>query len=365
MSVMKWMNPDVAQVKPYEPGRPIEEVAREQGLDPATICKLASNENPLGPSRRARQAIRRAADEAHLYPDGYAYDLRKKLADQHRVAPEQIIFGNGSNEILEFLGHCFLGPGRSLVVSEYAFVVYRMVARMFGSPVTEVKTLRHAHRLDAMARAVGKDTSMVVVCNPNNPTGTMAGETAVRRFLDRVPEDVLVVFDEAYAEVCLGRMPDTLGLVRAGRPNVIVLRTFSKAYGLAGLRIGYGIGPAPVIQALERARQPFNVNRIGQIAATAALDDAAFITRSRRLFRKGRALFEKTCGELGFEFVRTYANFMLIKVGDGAGVTKELTRRGIIVRPMGGYALPEYIRISFGTEAENARCAAALKEILA
>ncbi len=362
--VLKWMNPEVAKVRPYEPGRPIETVARELGLDPATICKLASNENPLGPSRRARLAVRRNLEHAHLYPDGYAFELREKVAAAQNVKPGQILFGNGSNEIIEFLGHAFLGPERSLVVSQYAFVVYKLVAQMFGGRVIEVPAKEMGHNLSAMARAVEHDTSMIIVCNPNNPTGTLAGEAQVHRFLDHVPANVLVVFDEAYAEICLGRMPDTIGLVREGRPNVICLRSFSKAYGLAGLRIGYAVGPESVIQALERSRQPFNVNRLAQDAAVAALDDQAFLTRTRRTFRRGRDQYEEACRELGLEFVRSYANFILIKVGDGAHVTRELMKRGVIVRPMAPYQLPEYIRISFGLPDENTRCVAALKEIL-
>ncbi|MFA4944994.1 MAG: histidinol-phosphate transaminase [Lentisphaeria bacterium] len=362
MSVLKWLNPDLARVTLYEPGRPIEEVAREQGLDPAAIAKLASNENPLGASRRARQALRQAIDEAHLYPDGNAFYLREKLAQFHQVAPDQIIFGNGSNELLEFLGHAFLGPGRSVVFSQYTFVIYKMMATMFGATAVEVQARNHGHNLVAMRRAVRPDTSLVFVCNPNNPTGTFVGTRQVRDFVDRLPADTLPVFDEAYAEICLGRMPDTLKLVREGR-HCLVLRSFSKAYGLAGLRIGYGIGPAPVIEALERARQPFNTNRLAQAAALAALDDQGFVRRSRHLFRQGRALFERLCRELQLEFVRTFANFMLVKVGDAARINRELTKRGLIVRPMAGYGLPEWLRISFGTMAQNERLAAALREL--
>ncbi len=363
MSVLKWMNPELDQIRPYEPGRPIEEVAREQGLDPAAVCKMASNENPLGVSRRARLAMRRVIEEMNLYPDGNAFYLRQKMAEHHDLKPNQLIFGSGSNELLEFIGHAFLGPERSAVCAAYAFIVYRLVAQMFGSKITEVKSRRRVHRLGAMAKAVRPDTSVVFICNPNNPTGSLVRQAEVDRFMDHVPDDVLVVFDEPYAEICLGRMPDTIRYIREGRPNVLVLRSFSKAYGLAGLRIGYGLAAAPVIQALEKARQPFNTTRMAQEAALAAIGDRLFVARSRRLFRLGRSYFERVCHDLGLDYQRTYANFMLINVGDGAKVTAKLAKRGIIVRPMAGYGLPQFIRISFGTLAENERLGAALADL--
>jgi len=364
MSITQWINPDIAALTPYEPGRPIEEVARELGLDPTTICKLASNENPLGVSPLAVRAMRRKLPELFRYPEGYAYNLRQKLAAHYLVQPNQLILGAGSNELIEFIGHAFLGKGRSLVVSAYAFVVYKLIAQMFGSRVIEVPADRKlGHRLEAMAEAIMPDTRVIIICNPNNPTGTMVRQTEIKRFVRRIPEDVLVVFDEAYAELCLGRMPDTLEILRK-HENCLMLRSFSKAYGLAGLRIGYGIGSAPVISALERVRQPFNTNRLAQEAGCAALDDKGFIRRSRHCIRQGRTYLEEMCRKLDLKFVRSYANFMLIKVGDGAKVTAELTRRGVIVRPMAPYRLPEYIRISFGTPQENEKLALALAETI-
>ncbi|MEI8078427.1 MAG: histidinol-phosphate transaminase [bacterium] len=363
MSVLKWMNPNVDQIRPYEPGRPIEEVAREQGLEPDTVCKLASNENPLGVSRRARFAMRNVIEKMNRYPDGNAFYLRQKLADHHDLAPNQLIFGAGSNELLEFVGHAFLGPNRAAVCAAYAFIVYRMVAQMFGSRVIEIKSCRRVHRLGAMAKAIRPDTSVVFVGNPNNPTGSLVRQAEINRFMNQVPDDVLVVFDEPYAELCLGRMPDTIRLVREGRPNVLVLRSFSKAYGLAGLRIGYGLAAAPVIAALEKTRQPFNTTSMAQAAAIAAISDHRFVARSRRLFRLARALFERVCYDLNLDYQRTYANFMLINVGDGAKVTAKLAQEGLIVRPMAGYGLPQYIRISFGTMPENERLAAALTKL--
>lgn len=363
MHVLRRLNPNIAQITPYEPGRPIEDVAREHGLDPATICKLASNENPLGPSPKALRALRKNIRDVFRYPDGGAFYLREKLAQRHQVGRCQVIVGCGSNEILEFVGHCFLGPDRSIVVSAHAFVIYKLIAAMFQTRVIEVPTRGLGHDLTAMRRALAEDTSVLFVCNPNNPTGTLVRQAAVRRLMDNIPDSVLVVFDEAYAELALARMPDTLRYVREGR-NCIVLRTFSKAYGLAGLRLGYGIGPEPLINALQKARQPFNASRPAQDAALAALDDDGYVRRSRRLFRQARAYLEERCTELGLDYEPTYANFLLIKVGNGGAVADALMRRGVIVRPMAGYGLPEYIRVSFGTMPENCRFVETLQAVL-
>jgi histidinol-phosphate aminotransferase len=360
----KWMNQSIAEVTPYEPGRPIEEVAREMGLEPADISKLASNENPLGTSPKALAALRDKLSETFRYPDGGAYYLRSELAARYGVSRNQVALGNGSNEILEFIGHCFMGHGRSIVVSAHAFVIYKLIAKMFDTQVIEVPaTSGLGHDLEAMAAAIRPDTCAVFVCNPNNPTGTMLGQPAIDRFLAQVPDDVLVAFDEAYAEIALGEMPDSLSTVKS-RTNCVMLRTFSKAYGLAGLRIGYGIGPEPIIQSFQKARQPFNVNRLAQIAALAALEDDDFLQRSRELFAASKEYLEGFCQNCGLEFIPTFANFLLIKVGDGAAVTRALTERGLIVRPMAGYGLPEYIRVSFGTMPENERFARTLLEML-
>lgn len=364
MPLRKWLNPNIDRLIPYEPGRPIEDVARELGLNPADISKMASNENPLGPSPRAVRAMKKLATESHLYPDGGGFNLRSKLAAHHGLAMEQVVLGSGSNEILEFLGHGYMGPAGNVVASQYAFVVYKLVAGMFGCPFTEVPAKDFGHDLPAMRRAIGDTTSIVFVCNPNNPTGTLVGEKEVGRFLDGMPEHTLVVFDEAYQQICLGKMPDTERYVREGRKNVLVLRTFSKAYGLAGLRIGYGLGHPDVIKTLQKARQPFNTTRLAQQAAEAALDDAAFVRRTRALFRKGRDTLEQELGAMGLPYVRSYANFMLVKVGHGAQVCHELSKLGVIARPVGAYGLPEYLRISFGTMPENEKFIQALKRVL-
>ena len=363
MKFLKNLNKNVEKVNPYQPGRPIEEVARELGLDPHGITKLASNESALGVAPSAIEAIKKYSTEAHRYPDGGAYILREKICKRHSVESNEVIFGSGSNEVLVFLAQTFMGEGKSVVASEKAFVIYKILSLMTGTDFIEVPMQGLTHDLSAMADAIREDTAMVFVCNPNNPTGSMVTEAEIDAFMQRVPEDVLVVFDEAYAEICLGEMPNTMKYFRDGRA-AIVLRTFSKAYGLAGLRVGYGIGPAEIIQALEKPRQPFNTTLVGQMAAAAALDDDQFIEDSRATYLEGREFLEELCNEMGVQFERTYANFMLMKVGDGAAVTQKLTEKGVIVRPMAPYQLGEWIRVSLGTTEENKAFASAFREVM-
>ena len=310
-------------------------------------------------------AMRRALADCHRYPDGGAFLLRNKLAAKYGLTRDHVVVGNGSNEILELVAHCFLGPGRSAVFSQFAFVVYKLVTVLMGARQLEVPATRGlAHDLTAMRRAIAPDTSVVFLCCPNNPTGTMLAPAEVKAFMRDLPPDVLVVFDEAYAEIAVEPMPETLGYVREERP-VLVTRTFSKAYGLAGLRLGYGLAAPALIRALQQARQPFNVNLLAQVAGTAALDDDDFVRAGQELVREGRAFFEATCRRLGLEFVPSGANFILIKVGDGGRVFQEMQQQGVIVRPVGSYQLPEYIRITYGTPAENERCAKAPGFLLA
>jgi len=304
------------------------------------------------------------AREMHLYPDGSAYYLRKRLAAHLGLPGDHLIFGNGSNEIIEFIGHCFIAPDVSVVVSAHAFVIYKLITRMFGGELIEVPMRGLTHNLTAMARAVRPDTRVLFVCNPNNPTGTMVREAQVRAFMKRVPEDLLVVFDEAYYEITLKKMPDTLAYVR-DRRNVLVMRSFSKAYGLAGLRIGYGVAKPEIIRLLEKTRQPFNTSRMAQLVAAAALDDQAFVRRSRKVYRRGVRLLAAFCREAGLVFEPPVANFMLIRTGAGRKVFDELQKLGVIVRPMEAYLLPDWIRVSIGTEAENLKFIAALKKLLA
>ncbi len=359
----KWMNPNVAGIIPYQPGRPIEEVARELGLDPVGVSKIASNENPLGVSPKAVAAIHSSATDMHRYPDGGAYYLRSKLAERFQVAPSQLVMGNGSNELIEFIGHCFMDEDRSVVVSAHAFVIYKLIARMMGSEIIEVPTVGLGHDLAAMAAAVRDDTSVVFICNPNNPTGTMLLQDELDEFIDKIPASTLIVFDEAYAEIAQGAMPDMLKHVQS-RPNCVMLRTFSKAYGLAGLRVGFGICPAAMAEALQKARQPFNVNRMAQAAALAALDDDEFLEKTNAIIAEGKDYLEQSFADLKLDFQPTAANFILVKVGDGAKVTEALTRRGVIVRPMAGYGLGEYIRVSLGTMTENRRFIETLADVL-
>lgn len=357
------LNPALANLPVYQPGRPIEEVARELGLAPAGIIKLASNENPLGPSPRAVAAMQRLLPHLHLYPDGNAFYLKQRLAERLGVEPAHLILGNGSNEIIEFVGHALMRPGAEVVVSRYCFAIYPIIAAMMGATVVTVPAVDYGHDLPAMRRAITPATTVVFVANPNNPTGTLAAPEALLDLVDQVPPSVLLVVDEAYFEF-LENPVDLLGRVRAGSPpNLLLMRTFSKIHGLAGLRLGYGIGAPDLVASLERVRQPFNINSLAQAAALAALDDDEHLARTRENNRVGRRELEVGLRSLGLSFVPSAANFLLARVGDGQRVFLELQRRGIITRPMGGYDLPEFIRITVGTPEENRRCLNALREI--
>lgn len=358
------LNPALARLPVYQPGRPIEEVARELGLPAAEIIKLASNENPLGPSPQAVAAMQNALREIHLYPDGNAFHLRRKLAEKLELNPANIVFGNGSNEILEFVGHALLGPGTEAVASQYCFAVYPIVTQLFGARLITVPARPFGHDLEAMLAAITPETRVVFVANPNNPTGTRVRNEALRRFAQAVPPRVLLVLDEAYLEF-LDDPPDFLPWLRSdARPNLLLLRTFSKIHGLAGLRIGYGLGHPDFVRALERIRQPFNLNALAQAAALAALDDDAHVAATRDNNTRGLGILAQGFTDLGLEFVPSAANFILARVGDGQEVFAALLRRGVIVRPMGGYQLPEWIRVSVGNLAENQRCLAVLREVL-
>jgi histidinol-phosphate aminotransferase len=348
----------------YQPGRPIEEVARELGLDPDGIIKLASNENPLGPSRLGLAAMRQALKQVNLYPDGNAFYLKQKLAAKLGVTPANLILGNGSNEVIEMVGHALLAPGAEVVVSQYCFAVYPIVTALFGAKLVVVPAKNHGHDLDAMLAAITPNTRIVFVANPNNPTGTTASREELARFVNAVPANVLLALDEAYVEF-LNEPLDLLPEIRNGsKPNLLLMRTFSKIYGLAGLRIGYGIGHPDFIAVLEKIRQPFNINSVAQAGALAALDDAKHVGKTRKINSRGLRLYARTFRKLKLEFVPSQANFILVRVGDGQRVFGELQKLGVIVRPMGGYQLPEWIRISIGTPKENQRCIEALKTVL-
>jgi len=363
MTLAQYANRFVCDLVAYEPGKPISETARELGLDPAQIVKVASNENPLGPSPLAKSAMREALEEAHIYPDGGGYRLRTGIAESLGLGRENVVLGNGSNEIIELLCHTFLNPQAELIAAEHAFVVYKLMATLFGAKYVEVADPDFIHDLDAMAAAITADTRLVFIANPNNPTGTMVDQAAIDRFMDRLPPQVIAVFDEAYIEFPAAP-PDTLRYVREGR-NVCVLRTFSKLHGLAGLRVGYGLAPAHLADLLQKARQPFNVNAIAQAGALAALADTDHIANTLRTNREGMAFYQNACGSRGLESVTSHANFLLIKTGDGDRVFREMLKQGVIVRAMSGYKLPDWIRISIGTAAQNKRCLEVLDAVLA
>ena len=357
-------NPVLSNLPVYQPGRPIEEVAREVGLPAEDIIKLASNENPLGPSRLALAAMRKALTQVNLYPDGNAFYLKQKLAAKLGLAPANLILGNGSNEILEFLGHALLPPGSEAVVSQYCFAVYPIVTHLFGAKLVTVPARNYGHDLDGMLAAITPQTRIVFVANPNNPTGTAVSREDLTRFVNVVPPQVVIALDEAYIEF-LAEPPDFLPEIRnGGKPNLLLMRTFSKIYGLAGLRIGYGIGHPELVAELEKIRQPFNSNLVAQAGALAALDDSAHAEKTRRNTARGLKLFTRAFRKLRLEFVPSCANFILVRVGEGQRVFTELQKLGVIVRPMGGYQLPEWVRISIGTSKENKRCLAALESVL-
>jgi histidinol-phosphate aminotransferase len=361
MSLLLQINPNLKNLPTYQPGRPIEEVARELGLPADSIIKVASNENPFGPSPLAIAAMQKAIAGVNLYPDGNAFYLKQKLASKLGIEPANLILGNGSNEIIEFAAHALLAPGDDAIVSQFCFAIYPIVAKMFGANVITVPAKNHGHDLPAMLRAITPKTKIIFVANPNNPTGTLAPREEVISFVNDVPDDVLLVMDEAYIEF-LDDAVDLVSLIRLGaRENLILMRTFSKIYGLAGLRIGYGIGNSDFISALEKIRQPFNINSLAQTAALAALDDDEHVRKTRVNNFSGLEFFNQAFHEMKLEFVPSFANFILVRVGDGKKVFEEMQKLGVIVRPMGGYQLPEWIRISIGTPAENRRCLDALK----
>ena len=356
------ISPFLKKLPTYQPGRPIEEVARELNLPADSIIKVASNENPFGPSPLALAALQKAIAGVNLYPDGNAFYLKQKLAEKLGVETANLILGNGSNEIIEFVAHALLEPGADVVVSQYCFAIYPIVAKMFGASVTIVPARDYGHDLPAMLRAITGNTRIVFVANPNNPTGTLAPREEVIQFVNDVPDDVLLVMDEAYIEF-LDDPVDLIPLIRLGaRKNLVLMRTFSKIYGLAGLRVGYGIASAELVSAFEKIRQPFNINLLAQVAALAALDDGEHVRRTRANNFSGLQFFEKAFRGLNLEFVPSSANFILVRVGQGQAVFDAMQKQGVIVRPMGGYQLPEWIRVSVGTQKQNERALDALKK---
>ena len=347
---------------PYEPGKPIEEVEREYGI--SNSVKLASNENPLGPSPKALSAIREKLDQLNLYPDGDCFYLKQGLARKLGVAPERLIFGNGSNEIIELAARTFMRAGDEAVMAEQAFVVYQLIVQAVGGRSRAVPLKNFTHDLPALADAISPRTRLVFLANPNNPTGTIFRRDEWERFLAKVSRDVLLIVDEAYFEyVADAAYPDSLRYHAGGRA-LLTLRTFSKLYGLAGLRIGYGIGSEELVSLMQRVRQPFNVNAPAQWAALAALDDAEHVQRSLDVNRRGLAYFQGEFRRLGLDFVPSHANFVLVRVGKGHEVFQQLLQQGVIVRPMAGYRFPEHVRVTVGTMDENRKFIAALENVI-
>lgn len=351
----------VRSIAPYQPGKPISELAREFGLDERNIVKLASNENPRGIGPRTRAAIDAALGEIARYPDGNGYELKLALSRRHGVDMSAIVLGNGSNDVLELVSLAFLGPGRSAVLSQHAFAVYPLATQARGARAIVVPAKDYGHDLEAMANAVDEDTYVLWVANPNNPTGTYAYPQQVEALLRRVPERVIVVLDEAYNEYLAADLKgDSLKWLKR-HPNLVVVRTFSKAYGLAGLRVGYGLAHPSIADVMNRVRQPFNVNSLALAAAAAALDDMEFVAKSYAENLQGLRQLEEGATALGLEYIPSFGNFVTVRVGKAMEIYKRLLRRGVIVRPVGGgYELPEHLRVTSGTPEENETFLAAL-----
>ena len=357
--------PGVQKLSPYVPGKPVDELARELDLDPASIVKLASNENPLGPSPKALEAIRSELSELTRYPDGNGFELKSRLAARCGVQINQVTLGNGSNDILDLVARAYLAPGLNAVFSQYAFAVYPISTQAVGAQGKVVPAKDHGHDLEAMLAAIDENTRVVFIANPNNPTGTWFGPDALERFLARVPSNVLVVLDEAYIEFAEGdELPDGLKYL-ARYDNLLVSRTFSKAYGLAALRVGYALSSAQIADVLNRVRQPFNVNSLALAAACAALDDADYLAQSRQLNDAGMAQLEAGLRELGLNWIPSKGNFIAVDFGrNTAAINQALLRAGVIVRPVAGYGMPNFLRVSIGLPAENARFLEALAKVL-
>ena len=356
---------NVRAIAPYVPGKPIAETARELGLAEGDILKMASNESPLGASPKALAAIRNALDVLHYYPDGSGFELKAVLSRKLGVTAAHIVLGNGSNDVLELVARAFLTTGDSAIYSQHAFMVYPLAIQAIGAKHIVVPALRYGNDLDAMVRAIRDDTKVVFVANPNNPTGTFSPWEEIRRFVERVPSRVLIVLDEAYGEY----LPDDLKSSTHGwigkHPNLIVSRTLSKAYGLAGLRVGYGIADPGVAEVMNRVRQPFNVNHLAMVAATAALEDDAFIEKSRAVNAAGLEQLMQGFERLGLEHIASRGNFITVRVGDADRIYKALLADGVIVRPIAGYGMPEHLRVTVGLPEHNARFLAALERAVA
>ena len=358
MALRDRINQHILDLEPYQPGKPIEELERELGISDS--IKLASNEHPTGASPKVIAAIHAAVEETHRYPDGASFALRSRLADRLGVAENQLVFGCGGDEILELLAKTLLAPGDEVIYAWPSFAMYPIVAKGMGATSVQVPLdAEHRHDLSAMAGAVTDRTKLIFVCNPNNPTGTSVGARELDTFMERVPDDVVVMIDEAYWEFAeRPDFPDSLAWVKR-RPATLVLRTFSKIYGLAGLRVGYGIAGTELAEYLQRARHPFNVNRLAEAAAVAALDDTEHVKRTIEMVIEGRAYLTRELRAMGVEVVPSDANFLLARVG--TNVYDVLLKQGIIVRPLAGYGMADCVRITVGAPHENERLVKTLR----
>ena len=362
MSLVEQSLPYVRAISPYQPGKPITELAREMGIPVDKILKLASNENPLGMSPKAKKAVAAAISGIERYPD--QFDLIKAVAGRCGVAQNQVVLGNGSNDVLDLIARVFLAPGRSAVFAQHAFAVYPLATLSTGAELSVTPAKNYGHDLNAMRAAIRPDTRIVWIANPNNPTGNFLPYPEVRAFLEAVPPDVVVVLDEAYNEYLPpAERVDTAAWI-ADFPNLVVTRTFSKIFGLAGLRVGYALASAEIADLMNRVRQPFNVNNLAIAAAIAALDDHLFVAESYELNRRGMEQLVAGLKRLGLEHIPSHGNFVTFKAGDGAAVNQKLLKQGVIVRPIGGYGLPEWLRVTIGTEPENGRFLEALEKAL-
>ena len=358
----------VRAIAPYQAGKPIAEVAREFGLDEANIVKLASNENPFGVPESSKQAMAAAVADLGRYPDANGFDLKAALAKRYDVPADWITLGNGSNDILEIAAHAFVQKDQAVVYAQYSFAVYALATQGVGARAIVVPAREYGHDLDAMAAAIDADTRLVFIANPNNPTGTFIPADQIEAFLSQVPSNVVVVLDEAYNEFLAPEQQFESAHWAKKYPNLLVSRTFSKAYGLAGLRVGFAIAQPALTDLMNRIRQPFNVNSMAQAAAIAALNDSAFLEQGAKNNAAGYAQFVEAFDELGLQYVPSFGNFVLVRVGgdDGAGarVNLALLKQGVIVRPVGNYGLPQWLRVSIGLPQENAIFIAALKKAL-
>lgn len=364
MNPQSHARPGIRRLKPYQPGKPVEELERELGIEGS--IKLASNENPLGASPRVADAVTRALAEVERYPDGGGVVLRRSIAAKLGVSDDTITLGNGSNDVLDLIARVFAGPGDEIVFSEHSFAVYPIATQAVGADAVVTSAVEYGHDLEAMADAVTAKTRIVFVANPNNPTGTWNAADDVKRLLQNVSAEVIVVIDEAYAEYVEDeRYPDTLAWLKEF-PNLVITRTFSKIYGLASLRIGYSVSSPAIADLINRVRHPFNVNSLAQAAALAALEDDEFVGASRRVNQQGMVQLEAGFRQLDLQWIPSVGNFITVDVGRDAGpVYDALLREGVIVRPVANYGLPNHLRVSIGRPEENERCLQALKNVLA